>query len=133
MNNTIMFLLTLFLFSCGISQPSTRTVGGKQSVIKGNKMLDPDPSVDLVGHLRKFSGVRIQGQGRSAEIFIRSQNKLNSQVAFFVDGKQMYTFADTYGLVSGSKLEYIEVLKDPGDVAFYGVRGSEGVINIKTR
>ncbi|GLR16801.1 hypothetical protein GCM10007940_14160 [Portibacter lacus] len=95
--------------------------------------MNPEPSVDLVGHLRKFSGVRINGQGRSAQVFIRSQNKGESKVAFFVDGKQMYSFADTYVLVSGTKLEYIEVLKDPGDVAFYGVRGSEGVINIKTR
>lgn len=127
-----LLLFSVFLISCGTTQ-NVGSATEKQSVMKGNKMLNPDPSIDLVGHLRKFAGVRIQGQGRSAEIFIRSQNKKNSQVAIFVDGKQMYSFADAYALTSGTKLEYIEVLKDAGDVAFYGVRGAEGVINIKTR
>lgn len=105
----------------------------KFSVIKGNKMYNPDPSIDLTQHLRKFSGVRVTGQGGSAQIFIRTQAKGHSSVVFFVDGKQMYTYQDAYGLVTGSMLEYIEVLKDASDVAFYGVRGAEGVVNIKTR
>ncbi len=82
----------------------------------------------------RFAGVRVVAAPGGLEIRIRGQSSLNASNAplFVVDGMPYQT---SNGLVSLNPHDVarIEILKDAGQTAFYGVRGANGVVLITTK
>ena len=85
----------------------------------------------------KFPGVTVlRAEGGGLQILIRGGNN-----TFYGSNEPLYIVDDT-PLGPGSRgivflapqdIEKIEVLKNPADIAIYGVRGGNGVIKITTR
>jgi len=85
----------------------------------------------------KFPGVTvIRAEGGGLQILIRGGNN-----SFYGSSEPLYVVDDT-PLGPGSRgivflnpqdIHKIEVLKNPADIAIYGVRGGNGVVKITTR
>lgn len=95
-----------------------------------------DEALDLTAHLAKVSGIKVVGQGPNANITVRGgQNSFQlSPAPLFVlnDTPQTGGYASLYGLVDVETIISIKVLKG-ADAAWYGSRGNNGVIVIRTR
>jgi TonB-dependent SusC/RagA subfamily outer membrane receptor len=82
----------------------------------------------------RFAGVRVVSAPGGISVRIRGQNSINGNSAplYVVDGMP---FDAPNGLLSvnPSDIAKIEVLKDIGSTAFYGVRGANGVVLITTK
>ena len=90
----------------------------------------------ITDYLRNVAGVQVSGDGPSATVSIRGQNSLtlSQEPLYIIDGVQISDgLSGVYGAVSVADIDYIEVLKDAADIGIYGVRGSNGVIQITTR
>ena len=61
---------------------------------------------------------------------ISSINNPN-EVLFIVNGTQVGNFSGV-STISPQEVKRIEVIKNPGDLAIYGLRGSGGVVLITT-
>ena len=82
----------------------------------------------------RFPGVRVVSAPGGLSIRIRGQATINGDGAplYVVDG---FPMEPTNGLLSinPSDIQKIEVLKDIGQTAYYGVRGANGVVLITTK
>jgi TonB-dependent SusC/RagA subfamily outer membrane receptor len=85
----------------------------------------------------RFPGVTVS-QGSSGGLQIRIRGGTNS---FYSGEEPLYVLDDTplppgtggIVMVNPYDIQRIEVLKNPADVAIYGMRGSNGVIKITTK
>jgi TonB-dependent SusC/RagA subfamily outer membrane receptor len=79
-------------------------------------------------------GIRIgrASDGRTVMI-VRGQNSLEPQEPLFVVNGVPLANAANFLAVNRNDIESIDVLKDGASAAMYGLRGSAGVIVIKTR
>lgn len=95
----------------------------------GSELFERSPEVDIAKALYgQFSGLLVkQGTGRSEE----NQSKLRlhgHSPLLLVDG-----FPRELDDINGLEIESIEILKDAAAAALYGIKGANGVINIKTK
>ncbi len=73
---------------------------------------------------------------RGLQIRIRSGSNsflLSSEPLFVVDDTPVPPFAGAIPFLNPYDIERIEVLKNPADVAIYGMRGANGVVRITTK
>jgi len=120
------------------AQPSAALPPPKSATVQGIGSGDPSPrTLDqlLAG---KLSGVSVT-PGPHGGIFVRmmgptSFNDASEGPLFIVDGTQVEVSAGG-GLpwINPRDVESITALKNPSDIAIYGVRGANGVIVIKTK
>jgi len=82
--------------------------------------------------LQRFSGVQVTPKGGGFAIQIRGTGSFasNNEPLVIVDGATRST--SDLGRIDPRDVERIEVVKDAA-ASFYGVRGANGVILIKTR
>lgn len=96
----------------------------------------PDHAISLIDHLRRVPGVQVYGNGANASITIRGISSINSRTEplFVVDGQQIsggLQFATR--MVPVTDIKSIRVLKNPNETGIYGVRGANGVIEIRLK
>ncbi len=102
----------------------------------GTTIENPDNAIALVDHLRQVSGITVYGNGRNASVRIRGSASFvsDTEPLFVVNGQPL-----TGGLQAASaslpvnEIRQIRVLKNPSDLGVYGVRGSNGVVEITLR
>jgi len=95
-----------------------------------------DNSVTLADYLSRLPGVYIQGSGDNISITIRgSQTVSGTNQPLFVINKQQVgrNYSVVNSIVDVNDIEHIEVLKGSEAGSRYGLRGSNGVIIIKTK
>jgi len=82
----------------------------------------------------RFPGVRVVSAQGGLSIRIRGQNTINGDSAplYIVDGMPMDAPNGLLSINPGD-IAKIEVLKDIGSTAYYGVRGANGVVLITTK
>ena len=103
---------------------------------KADDVNNPEATVSLVDHLRKFPGVFVDGTGENARVFIRGVNtlSLDTEPLFVIDGQLI-----TGGLAVASRavtvegIKRIRVLKTAAETSRYGLQGANGVIEITTK
>jgi len=100
-----------------------------------NKVESLNNNLDLTQELRRLPGVQIVGEGEAAAFQIRGVNSFtaNTSPLFVVDGQTFEDYATVYRLVAPANFRSARVLKSSSDLSMYGVRGSNGVIVIKTK
>ncbi|MCB9277526.1 MAG: TonB-dependent receptor plug domain-containing protein [Lewinellaceae bacterium] len=94
---------------------------------------EPEGSISLIDHLRRVPGVSISGNDADAYITIRGIKSLegSNEPLFVVDGYILNGgLRDAVNMVPVQDIKAIKVLKDAADTAWYGLRGSNGVIEI---
>ena len=104
---------------------------GSQSTIETDQEHLP-----LYTYLRRVPGLQVSGSGNNVTIRIRGLNTLspNHEPLFIVDNIPIgRSYQQAAEVVNVADIKYISVLKDVGSTSFYGIRGSAGVILIKTK
>ena len=133
-NLFILFVAVLFSCTSKKSVIAHDETSGYHYQKEGFLVENPSISVDLTTQLKKFSGIRITGDGPSATIHIRGINSIvSSEPLMILDGLEVSSYADLYGMVSRASIRRIEVLKTPDEIGIYGVRGANGVIRVTTK
>ena len=102
---------------------------GKINVEQGkdyDRVIEVQNPLRLSDFLERVPGVRIVG----GNVSIRG----NPPPLFILDNVQVgYSYSMVDALVNVHDIESVEVLKNPGELAMYGMRGQYGVIIIRTR
>ena len=82
----------------------------------------------------RFPGVRVVAAPGGIQVRIRGQSSINgpNTPLFILDGMP-YEASNGLLSINPSDVAKIEVLKDIGQTAFYGVRGANGVVLITTK
>ncbi|AOW19746.1 hypothetical protein LPB138_03190 [Urechidicola croceus] len=94
------------------------------------------PEISLADYLRRLSGVTVKGQGDNTLVLVRTGNSFmnTSEPLFLVDGN---TFNGNYSQLSSMinvlDIKSVSVYKEPSETGIYGIRGVNGVINIKLK
>ena len=111
--------------------------GARSSDTRGEVVVvDAPDGRDLTAYLRTVTGLNVTGDGASASVTIRGLNSLHlsQEPLFVIDGTPVSGgLASAYSLVTVNDIDYIRVLKNGSDLATYGVRGGNGVIEITTK
>ncbi|PYO93154.1 MAG: hypothetical protein DMD62_10760 [Gemmatimonadetes bacterium] len=140
--HTSVAVLGMLFVACGHSkpqnpQPSAAIPTPPSATVQGAKPGEPAPrSLDqmLTG---KLSGV-IVSPGPAGGIVVRmmgpTSNMAEQGPLYVVDGTPVETAAGgALPWINPADIESITALKNPADLALYGLRGANGVIVIKTK
>jgi TonB-dependent SusC/RagA subfamily outer membrane receptor len=114
--------LSLIITSCSSSSKLTRVENDKDN----NPNME---NVSLIDQLKRYPGLSIRG----TQVFMRGISSINNpnEVLFIVNGTQVGNFSGV-STISPQEVKRIEVIKNPADLAIYGLRGSGGVVLITT-
>ena len=114
--------LSLIITSCSSSSTLTRVENDKDN----NPNME---NVSLIDQLKRYPGLSIRG----TQVFMRGISSINNpnKVLFIVNGTQVGNFSGV-STISPQEVKRIEVIKNPADLAIYGLRGSGGVVLITT-
>jgi outer membrane receptor for ferrienterochelin and colicin len=118
------------------SSKSTASYPDEEQINYMNGVENPDVMISLADHLRRIPGVRVEGKGSDTSITIQGIKTFNSGTnpLFIVDGQQINgTFSELEQMVNQNDIKSIRVLKEPSQLAYYGVLGTNGVIDIKLK
>ncbi|TGV00959.1 TonB-dependent receptor plug domain-containing protein [Flavivirga rizhaonensis] len=132
----LLFLLFVagFLFQCAPSQKAVKNSNKTASNEVKPDELDTN-TLTIIDMLSKVSGVNISGNDENATIQIRGTNTINgnSEPLFVIDGIVIGNgIRSIYNRVQPNQIQSIRVLKG-SEMSFYGVRGGNGVIEIKLK
>ena len=122
--------LLIILSSCGNSKSTTgNTTEVKETLVAKNRM-----TVSLLEQLRRLPGVVIRN---GVPVFVKASSEISgartSEPLYILDGYTVgNSFASLSGLVDNINVHSIEALSG-SDASFYGSRGANVVIIIKTR
>lgn len=97
---------------------------GRQEVSRVEELLEGHPGVEV----RRTDGGDYQVRIRGVGSFMASEEPL-----WVIDGVPYELRGRGLSWLAPSEVERIQVLKNPQDVAIYGVRGANGVIVITTK
>lgn len=127
----------VILNSCGTSKSTTSSQERIDSDNPSNTITNLQPNISLLDYLRRISGVSVRGNGSSATILVRSGgNSINMSSAplFLINGIPFGgSFSDLSGTVSVNDVKSVRVYKNASELAMYGVRGANGVIDIRLK
>lgn len=120
------FLLSLLLSLVIASCSSTTTITREDNNKNNNQNME---NVSLIDQLKRYPGLSIRG----TQVFMRGISSINNpnEVLFIVNGTQVGNFSGV-STISPQEVKRIEVIKNPADLAIYGLRGSGGVVLITT-
>ena len=129
MKKTITLLTLLLVFSSSGCSASKATIKEKVKVETPS-----NANISLLDQLRRYSGLIIRGNGQNAQIFLRGISSINNpkEVLFIIDGTQVGSFSRGASSLNPQEIKRIEVLKNPSDIAAYGIMGSGGVVLVTT-
>lgn len=121
-----LILFSLFFFSaCSVQNKGTTSQESKE---KNNMEI-----TDLTTHLRTYAGVNVSGRGAYATIIIRGTKSVygNNKPLFILNGQPVNGgYSDLYNVVDVTLIKKVVVKKSGPELAQYGRRGSNGVIEI---
>ena len=125
---TLFTLLLIFLSSgCSATKATTNE--------KVKVETPSNTNISLLDQLRRSPGLIIRGSGQNAQIFLRGISSINSpkEVLFIINGTQVGSFSRGASSLSPQEIKrVVEVLKNPSDIAAYGIMGSGGVVLVTT-
>jgi len=140
--HTAVAVLGMLCVACGHSkpqnpQPSAAIPTPPSATVQGSKPGEPAPrSLDqmLTGKISGVTVTPLAGGGIAVRMLgPTSFNDANEGPLFIVDDTPVQTVRGTLPWINPADIESITALKNPADLAIYGIRGGNGVIVIKTK
>ncbi len=131
---TFSFLVISLMFFAACSSSKSALSSSKTS--SAAKVENVNQAVDLVDYLSRTPGISVTGRGSSARVAIRGMASVNSdsEPLVIINGTPISGgLAAANASVLVSDIKSVRVLKSPSETAFYGSRGSNGVIVIKLK
>jgi len=135
--------LGMFCIACGhprppARQPSAALPPPTAATVQGTQAGEPAPRTlaqMLEGKIAGVTVTQLAGGGIAVRMMgPTSFNDANEGPLFIVDGTQVEARpGGALPWINPRDIESITALKNPADIAIYGVRGGNGVIVIKTK
>lgn len=131
-----MRLLFLILISVSMFGACTSS-GNLQSgnIERGPDVSEINTSLSLLDHFRKIPGLTVLYQESDVLILMRGINSINGEnnVLFVVDGIPIGTrYLHLTGVVDIHDVKDIKLLRGSMGSQFYGMRGANGVVELRT-
>lgn len=123
----VVLALLVFLGGCSANKNANAS-----STKAGEVRSEDQTTVSLLNQIRRKSGIRIEG---GVPILTRGSNTVQSSAEplYVIDGLVVgNSFSSVDGVVNSSDVKSIQVIKS-ADASFYGARGANGVIKIRTK
>jgi outer membrane receptor protein involved in Fe transport len=131
--------MLLLLWGCGTSDDAGRPYMGNVMVSQDGvaSIENVDNTQSWATQLRRLPGVFVNGQGENLTVRIRAQTSsftLDSSPLFVLDGVPMgNNFSAIASAISINDVSSITVLKNASEIGEWGLRGSNGVIVVKSK
>lgn len=124
---SVLFLFLGLLFLANCKSTKTNSVGDTAENVRN---LDaPNGPVTIVDLIQRLPGVTVRGT--TVRVFGPNSFSNVSEPLFLVNGAAYSGgFAGIRSSINPADVKSVEVYKTPSELAIYGVRGSNGVINI---
>ncbi|MCR9288924.1 MAG: Plug domain-containing protein [Bacteroidetes bacterium] len=136
-NFALLFFMTLGLSFMACSGTKSGVTDSTKSTEKAGSVKVTDSSLPLSAYLRRVPGVRVTGSGSNAKVTIAGSSVSGTGEKlplFVVDNTPVgNTLNAVESMVSVNDIDKVKVLKGSQASAEYGMRGSAGVILIKTK
>ncbi len=115
-----------------------RSTNGDEAAIGGSSTVveTKETNLSLADYLRRVPGVQVSGSGQSTKVLIRgaSTSTGSTEPLFIIDRTPIgNNYGQVASMVDVNNIRRVEVLKDAASTSFYGMRGSNGVIIIRTK
>ncbi len=111
-------------FSCKSSGPATHNQDAS---------LLETPAANMAELMRRQAFVTVQGSGANIQLQIRGQRTMNGGITepmLIVDGIRVGNSFDRIANLNPADVQRIRVIRDPGELAGYGLGAAGGVIEI---
>jgi TonB-dependent SusC/RagA subfamily outer membrane receptor len=128
----MLVLLSFLVMGCSSSKGTAKADENVNALeVKNN-------NTPLDVYLKRLPGVRVVGQGDNTEVYVRGGGNISNEVEgtalFVVDNVPVgNSFSALSTIVDVNDIKSVRVLRNATDTAEYGLRGSNGVIEIKTK
>lgn len=130
-----LLLLFVLLISCK-SQKEVLTTNDA-TAYNPRKVEATIPEISVVDYIRRLSGVTVRGSRENITVIVRvGPNSLmsNQEPLLLIDGNPFYgSFAEFVIVIPPNDIESVSVYKTPTETAIYGIRGANGVIDVKMK
>ncbi|WP_346433205.1 TonB-dependent receptor plug domain-containing protein [Lutimonas zeaxanthinifaciens] len=146
---SFIFLCSILFFSCATSNNSSYSESDIQKNMNSNpRIVDAKYETSMEQIIQQLSGVVVRGSGNNTQVIVmtgsffthsspESENYFNnesSEPLFLLNGSPYSTdFQSVREGINPQNVKSVEVYKKPHELARYGLRGSNGVINIKLK
>ncbi len=128
-------LLGLLLISCTPSKSTSSSADSSQNT-KVVSASDNNSSLTLVNYLRRVPGVQVDQRGSDISVMIRGMSSIgnNNQPLFVVNNTPVgNSYQEAVNAVDVNDIKTINVIQGTEGQQLYGMRGSNGVIQILTK
>ena len=132
---TSMTLIIALLIGCSSSKTTTQTTSSTKTN-KTDRTENEVPPKDLADYLSRIPGLSVTGSGSSARVTMRGMNSMSTDTEplFVVNGTPVNGgLHAASATVSVADIKSVRLLKSASETAFYGSRGSDGVILISLK
>lgn len=128
-------LLGLLLNSCTPSKSTSSSADSSHNT-KVVSASDNNSSLTLVNYLRRVPGVQVDQRGSDISVMIRGMSSIgnNNQPLFVVNSTPVgNSYQEAVNAVDVNDIKTINVIQGTEGQQVYGMRGSNGVIQILTK
>jgi len=125
----------LLLNSCS-SNKTTSSTANSNSTVKTVATAESNSSLTLVNYLRRVPGVQVDQRGNDISVMIRGMSSIgnNNQPLFVVNSTPVgNSYQEAVNAVDVNDIKTINVIQGTEGQQVYGMRGSNGVIQILTK
>lgn len=125
----------LLLNSCS-SNKTTSSTANSNSTVKTVATAESNSSLTLVNYLRRVPGVQVDQRGSDISVMIRGMSSIgnNNQPLFVVNSTPVgNSYQEAVNAVDVNDIKTINVIQGTEGQQVYGMRGSNGVIQILTK
>ena len=133
----LLFAIVLFAGVLTLSCSSSKKADSDKKTTSSKYQKEEfDGSLSLEAHLRKHTGVTIRGAGQDAQVIIRGTSSMNgdNEAVFVVNGRLIEGgLRSASQIVPVAEIKSIKVLKPGSQTAIYGIKGANGVVEIKLK
>lgn len=145
--HSLPYFITAFslfwLASCAGSASVQRTPYDTHETVRNDSQLGAAGSVDvkqshldLAAYLRKVPGITVKGSGDDVSVFVRGINSVGQELEplYVINTTPVgNSYKQVSNAVDINDISNVTVLKDVASTSQYGMRGSNGVIVIRTK
>jgi TonB-dependent SusC/RagA subfamily outer membrane receptor len=132
----VSLIACLLTLSCQSTQQTSRRAFPSDEDAARTEIKPEQNNLTLLDYLRREPSLRISGSHPNPHIMVRGAQTISgeNQPLFVVNGTQIgYSYQQVMTSVDIADIKSVRVLKDPASTSPYGMRGANGVIEIRTR
>ncbi|MEM6628125.1 MAG: TonB-dependent receptor plug domain-containing protein [Bacteroidota bacterium] len=133
--STAVFCLALFCTSCKTSEEANSLAKKKEDVKKKSLVDKKNTAQTMAELLRRQPLLTVSGSDNNPSVQIRGKTSFNTttEPLYIVDGRRMGHNFSTIAAIAPADVEKISVVRDPAELAAYGVGAANGVIEIQLK